>query len=264
MMNCTILLKTSALLAVSAALTACGSGSGSGGGSTDVATLAPPLTSPTTASAAVQTLANAQGFWSATLSGTSSASAVILPNGQAWVVYQAGSTVSALAQATLSLNGSTYSSSGKYYSLPAGAVQDYSFSGSLTAGNTGSLASSITVGSGTPTAVTWTYNKAYETPASQSSVQGRWSGIQGADSLLWDLDAAGKLAGTSTTGCTYSGTITPNSNPVAVLDVAIIESCAGTSQNLAGMATLNADKTRLSLAYTTAADTQGGVVLLGR
>lgn len=257
MMNCTILLKTSVLVVVSAALTACGSGN------TDVTTPATPA-SPTPASAAVPTLANAQGFWSATLSGTSSASAVILPNGQAWVVYQTGSTVSALAQATLSLNGSIYTSSGKYYSLPAGAVQDYSFSGNLTAGNTGSLASSITVGAGAPTAVTWTYNKAYETAASQSSVQGRWSGIQGADSLLWDLDAAGKLAGTSTTGCTYSGTITPNANPVAVLDVAIVESCAGTSQNLAGMATLNADKTRMSLAYTTAAGTQGGVVLLGR
>lgn len=264
MMNCTTLLKTSVLLVVSAALTACG-GTGAGGG-TDVATPATPA-SPTTPSAAVPTLANAQGFWSATLSGTSSASAVILPNGQAWVVYQTGSTVSALAQATLSLNGSSYNSSGKYYRLPylpGGAVQDYSFSASLTAGNTGSLASSITVGAGAPTAVTWTYNKAYETPASQSSVQGRWSGIQGADSLLWDLDAAGKLAGTSTTGCTYSGTITPNANPVAVLDVAIFESCAGTSQNLAGMATLNADKTRMSLAYTTAAGAQGGVVSLGR
>ena len=211
-----------------------------------------------------QPFANAQGFWSTTLSDSSGASAVLLPNGQAWVVYQSGSSVTALAQASLSLNGSIYTSVGKYYSLPAGAVQDYIFSGNLPAANTGTLANSVTVGAGTPAALTWTYSKSYETAASQSSVQGRWSGALGADSLLWDIDGTGKLAGTSTTGCTYSGNITPNANPVAVLDVAVTENCAGTSKTLSGIATLNAAKTGLSLAYTTPDKAQGGVLVLSK
>lgn len=70
--------------------------------------------------------------------------------------------------------------------------------------------------------------------------------------MNWDIDSAGKLAGTSTTGCTYSGTITPNASPVAVLDVTIVENCAGTSRTLRGIATLNAAQTGLSAAYTTA------------
>lgn len=261
-MNKTTIFAISGLVMACAALTACGGG---GGGATDVGVGNPTTpVAPTPDTPAAVKLADAQGFWSATLSATSSASAVILPNGQAWVVYQTGSTITALAQATLSLNGTTYTSSGKYYSLPAGAVQDYSFSGNLIAGSPGTLANSVTVGSGTPTAVIWTYSKTYETPAVQGSVQGRWSGQQGADSLLWDIDAAGKLAGTSTTGCTYSGSITPNANPVAVLDVALTENCAGASKTLSGIATLNAAKTGMSLAYTTGAGTQGGAVVLGK
>jgi hypothetical protein len=252
-MNNSILFKSAALLAVCSALVACGGGGSGGDSVTAVAPGVPATTQP---------FANAQGFWSATLSDGSSASAIILPNGQAWVVYQTGTSVTALAQATLSLNGSTYSSIGKYYSLPAGAVQSYNFSGNLTAGGSATLANSVTVGSGTPAAVTWSYNKAYETPVSQSSVQGRWSGKQGADSLLWDVDAAGKLAGTSTTGCTYSGSIKPNVNPVAVLDVSMIETCAGTTQTLAGIATLNVAKTGMSIAYTTGAGALAGVVVV--
>ena len=95
-------------------------------------------------------------------------------------------------------------------------------------------------------------------------MQGRWSGALGANSLLWDVDGAGKLAGTSTTGCTYSGSITPNANPVAVLDVAVTENCVGATKNLSGIATLNAAKTGLSLAYTTPDRAQGGVLVLSK
>lgn len=247
MKNKTALLKASTIALLSTVLIACGGG---GGGGTDVT---PPAT---------PTLSNIQGFWNSTLSGTSSASAVILPNGQAWVVYETAGSVTALAQANLSLNGATYSSSGKYYSLPGSAAQDYSVSGSLPASNTSSLSNSVRIGSGTATAMTWNYNKAYETALSQSSVQGRWNGKLGANSVLWDFDAAGKLAGTSTTGCTYSGTLTRNLIAVAVLDAAITETCAGTAQSLSGIARLSTDKASMSLAYITAAGAQGGVMVL--
>ena len=103
-----------------------------------------PVTPP------VPKLADAQGFWRANPSATSSASAVILPDGQAWVVYETasgtGSTVSALAQAQLSLNGSAYSSVGKYFSLPfatGAAVQDYNLSGTLSIASSSALTSSV-------------------------------------------------------------------------------------------------------------------------
>ena len=220
-----------------------------------------PVTPP------VPKLADAQGFWRANPSATSSASAVILPDGQAWVVYEtATSAVSALAQVQLSLNGSAYSSVGKYFSLPAGsaAAQDYKLSGTLSVASSPALTSSVTVGNASASTVTWIFDNTYATPATQASVLGSWRGAQGSDSLSWGLDKDGKLTGTSTTGCTYSGTLKPNANPVAVLDVALSETCAGTLKALTGIATLNAAKTGLSLAYTTGtgAATQGGVVLL--
>jgi hypothetical protein len=263
--------KLSALSLITLALVACGDGgsiadsAGNAGSVTNPVTPTAPA-NPTPAPTPALTVANAQGFWSATPNATTGVGAVILPNGQAWVIYQTGSTVTALAQGALSVSGTTFTGVGKHYTLPAGAVQDFSLSaipGSATTTTaTPTLINTSKVGAGTETTLTWTYNKTYETPATQASVQGRWSGVQGAVSLIWDIDSAGKLAGTSTTGCTYSGTLTPNASPVAVLDVAITESCAGTSKTLSGIATLNAAKTGLSVTYTIAAGAQGGVVVL--
>jgi hypothetical protein len=163
------------------------------------------------------------------------------------------------------VSGTTFTGVGKHYTLPAGAVQDFSLSailGSATTTATPTLINTTTVGTASSSTLTWTYNKTYETPATQASVQGRWSGLQGAVSVIWDIDSAGKLAGTSTTGCTYSGTIIPNTSPVAVLDVTMTENCAGTLKALTGIATLSPAKTGLSVAYTTAAGAQGGVAVL--
>lgn len=250
------LLKAATTAMFSVALIACGGG----GASVTTPIPTPPIT-PTPPPTPV--LSNLQGFWSSTLSGTN-ASAVILPNGQAWVVYETAGTVTALAQANLSSSATMYSSSGKYYSLPGGGVQDYSMSGSLPAAGAGSVSNNVRIGSGTATATTWTYNKAYETALSQNSVQGRWSGKVGADSVLWNFDAAGTLAGTSTTGCTYSGTLILNASAKSVLDAAITETCAGIVQSMNGIAILSTDKTGMSLAYLTAAGAQGGVLLLTR
>jgi hypothetical protein len=244
-------LKLATLALSTAALVACGGGGGELeiGGSSDLPS--------------APTLASAQGFWS----DTTSVSAVILPSGQVWVIYQNGNSVSALAQGTLSLSGTTYTGIGQHYTLPGGAVNAFSLSATLGpetsyTDKATTLVNTATVGTGTPSTQTWVYNKTYENPATQSSVQGHWSGLQGAVSLVWDIDAAGKIVGTSTTGCTYSGSLTPNANPVAVLDAAITESCAGTLKTLNGIALLNTAKTGLSLAYTTQAGSQGGVLLL--
>jgi len=256
MMSNTALIQTSLSILLGTALVACG-----GGGSEVAVTTPTSPTTPTTPTTPAATLANAQGFWSA---DGGNASAVILPDGQVWVVYQTGTTVTALAQASLSLSGSAYTSSGRHYSLPAGAVQTFSFSGTLGSSAASTLSTSVTIGAGSATAQTWSYNKAYETPATQASVQGHWSGKQGADSLVWDIDAAGKLVGTSSTGCVYSGTIAPNASPVAVFDAVVIENCAGTGKTISGIATLSATKTSLSLAYTASVGAQGGVLVVAK
>lgn len=213
----------------------------------------PPATAP---------LAAAPGFWDGPASGASRSSAVILPDGQAWIVYESGGTVSALATAALKADASAPGNTGRYYALPNGAVQDYRFSASLPPGSAATLEAKVAIGSGAPTASTWTYNKVYETALGLADVKARWSARLGALDVQWDIDASGKLAGTSTTGCTYSGTLAPHSGAPAVLDLAVSETCAGQQQSLAGIARLSADKTRLSVVYTAAAGTRAGALVL--
>lgn len=248
-------IKAATLALSTAALVACG-----GGGGGEVAEGDSDLPS-------ALTLASAQGFWGVTPSDTTSVSAVILPNGQFWVIYQNVNAVSAFANGNLSLKGKTYTGVGKHYSLPGGIVNTFNISANLEEDNSFIKSSTIfnnttTIGTTLPFTQSWAYNKTYENAVSQASVQGRWSGEQGAVSLVWDIDSAGKIAGTSTTGCTYIGTINPNANRVAVLDAIITESCAGSLKTLNGIALLNTTRTGLSVAYTSQAGSQGGVVFL--
>lgn len=181
-----------------------------------------------------------------------------------WILYEAAGVVSGLARAALSADGTNYSGSGKSYSFTGGATQDFSLSGSLPASGPSTLTNNVRLGAGAPQAMTWTYNNSYKTPLSLASIQGRWSAMVGERNVLLDVDAAGKLAGTSSAGCTYSGTLLVNPGAPALLDAAVTETCAGATQTLAGIALLSADQRRLSLAYTTGAGAQGGVLLLSK
>jgi hypothetical protein len=254
----TAFFKISALVLLGATLTACGDGSSYNPTSTPT-----PTPTPTPA----PTLADLQGFWNTTLNETIGVGAVILPDGQAWLDYGSSNGINALAQVSLSINGNTYTGTGKYYNPLTGAVQDYSVSGTIKAAEVGAtLVNSITVGTDTPITATWTYVNTYATAATQSSIQGHWTGALNLHRLSWDIDVAGGLTGTSTTGCSYSGTIKPDANPVAVFDVAIAESCAGISKTLAGIATVNEARNGMFVAYTTGtcAQAQGGILNLDK
>jgi hypothetical protein len=261
----THLLKPITLVVCCAALVAC-----SDGGNDEIL--------PPTA-----TLADAQGFWSAgagvSTGADVTANAVILPNGDAWIAYREGSRVTALARATLQLDGNNYKSSGKYYPLPNDqpnfSPENYSFSGSLTPGQGSPLNNSVSIGSGTPSPMTWSYHAAYKIAATQASVQGDWSGEFGSGvtgsgvtgnggsasvRLDWKIDAAGNLSGSSTTGCGYSGTVRPNANPVAVFDAVISETCNTDVRIFNGIATLNANQNSMTVLYTTDGGNRGGMV----
>lgn len=265
------MLQASTVVLLGTLLVACGGGGG-GGDSTAVATapgtpvVVPPVITPPVVTPPVLppafTLASMQGFWDAAPVGTSRMNAVILPNGTTWVVQEAAGIVTALAKVSLNTDGTTFSNTGQYYNLPNGAVQDYRFTGSLPSGPRGTLQTTIGIGSGATATASWTYNSSYDTPVNQRDTQARWAGSLDVVNVLWDIDATGNVAGTSTTGCNYSGTLAVNASAPAVLDVAISESCAGKQQSLNGIARFSADKAGLSIVYTTAAGARGGVIVL--
>ena len=261
------MLKASAVVVLGTLLVACGGGGG-GSPAADAALVASPVVSVPVVvppPSPVLTVSSIQGFWDAAPAGTSRMNAVILPNGQMWVVHESAGVVTGLANSLLSFDGTMFSSTGQYFSLPNGAQQNYQFSGSLPSGSRASLLTTIGIGANAASSSTWTYNSSYEKAVNQRDVQARWSGSLGAINVLWDVDATGKLAGTSTTGCTYIGLLAVNATALAVLDVAITESCAGKQQSLNGIARFSTDKTSLSMVYTTAVGVggvSGGVIVL--
>ncbi|NHZ42515.1 hypothetical protein F1609_20390 [Massilia sp. CCM 8693] len=209
-------------------------------------------------------MAQAQGFWSASAGDGSVVSATILPDGQAWVVYERDGAVSAVAQASLVRSGTAYSGSGQYFPLSGASAQAFTLSGSLPGSAADGLPVSIRIGTAAPGPLAWTYNKAYDTPTVQASLAGRWIGKLGANVLSWDVDGAGRLSGTSTTGCLYGGSLTVHPGAAAVLDAAITETCAGVVQTLTGVARLGAGQAGLSLVYLGAPAQRAGAVLLSR
>ncbi len=75
-----------------------------------------------------------------------------------------------------------------------------------------------------------------------------------------NIAPTGLLTGSSTTGCNYTGSILPRTSDPAVFDLAFTESClVGAAKELAGIATVNAAKTSIFFAVTTADNSQGAL-----
>lgn len=211
--------------------------------------------------------ATMQGFWGGSMTpapdGATRASTVVMPNGTAWVVYESATAPTAVAN--LALTGTAASTtdvsvtgSGSYYRLSDGAKSAVSASG--TAG-TSTFNGTATVTGSAASSFAWTRAAGFTTAALASDVVGRWLGTVGGRTvqITWNINAAGAVSGTSTTGCTYSGNVTPVAG-TAVYNVAVSEDCQGTAQALAGIATLAAAKTSLRVVFTANAGAQGGLI----
>jgi hypothetical protein len=231
-----------ATLAALAALTGCG---GSGGGD------GPPLD-----------LTKLQGYWTgsvsnsgAALGGATKARAVVLEDGTAWVFLHDGSQVSepllGLATASVHAVQDSFSGSGKRYPASGASVADLTATGSAPTGN--SFTVNVTSG-GASSALALTYDNAYETDAVQSDVVGTWHFTKAGGTIVadWSVDGAGVLSGTSTLGCTYSGTLRPRNTTTAVFAASVTESCTGSTKVLSGICRLNSTKAFLTFGLTTA------------
>jgi len=228
-----------------ALLLACGGGGGGGDGGT----VPPPVPSDPAA---------AQGFWSGQVNAQTTASAILLPDGTAWNVLRTGDVINSLVRGTTTVSGSAFSISGQSFNVGSGgAPAAYSISGTLVPKAT------LTVAAAQGTSgYTLAYNKFYETPARLSDVAGRWNASFGGGALQLALDfsAAGALSGSSSTGCTYSGSLVPHPAAIAVFNLSLTETCAGTpAQQFVGIATLNEARTQLSAAFTTPNLSAGGL-----
>lgn len=246
-------LPTLSLLTATLLLAACGGGGGGDATTTGGTTTGGGSTTSTD-------VASLQGRW-ATASPTSSATpaytAIVVPDSSsnatsatAWIL---ANDASRLVKASAS---TTQSATGKNYDLanPANAATDIT-AGSYSA-NLGASPKSITFSNVLGSTLTLTQSDAMSGVAANVDASGTWKASAGAVDITWTLTDAGAITGSSTAGCSYTGnTTTPTT--VKLYRVSFTETCSGTATAFSGIATVNTDKTRLTVTATTTADAKG-------
>lgn len=242
--------KNSVALAIlAAALTACGGG----GDDAPVSTERP------------------EGVFGGKLTGSTSTDfqMIILENGELWSIY-GGSTpttfgVAGFVQASTTAIGTSFTSSN---------ARDYGFAPALAGTATGTfnkaagtVSGSVAAGSqsvsfsGGPIAGSL-YN--YNTPASIATVVGSWTldSLSG-DTISLTVQANGNLSATTTSGCTFTGVISPRASGKNVFDTTVTfgpAPCALPNQNASGIGAaylITGGQTQLLVALQNAGRTLG-------
>lgn len=245
-------------MATGVALLLAGCGGGGGGGDTggDPGTPGNPGNPGTPPGAIPTTLEALQGFWGGPFDTGTTAQAIILRTGDVWMVVQSGNTVQSVGRAQAVLNASGATATGGLTNLQSGVTAPLSLTATAVAPKT-TLTGTVTA-SQTTRNLTWSYSTRYDTALPVANFTGRWTSTsdQQRFAVTWDFAAGGALSGTSTTGCTYTGNLAPLAQPVAVLAATIVETCAGASSTLTGVATMNDAGTRASFVLATQAGNQ--------
>lgn len=191
-------LKVLALAAAVITLTACGGG---GGAALAVANV------------------SSEGFWTGVSSSGVTVNVAILENGETWGVYTQGNTLVGAVYGTSSSSGNAVSGSGQEFDLGTRKVTAGTYSGTVSAKTSISLATSGGA------KFTGTYNAAYDTAASLASLAGSYTGfgVTGAtasQSTPVTISASGAVTATGV-GCTAAGTATPRASGKNIFDLSI-------------------------------------------
>ena len=258
-----------AALLGAALLAGCGGGGGDATPPADPQPNPPPAPTPapTPTPVPAPTLSQAQGIWQSAAGAATTVSALVLPDGQLWAVLTSGTGASAstrVLKATLAVQDSSYSATGKRYTLGGDAIAVGSVAVEAQVAEKATL--DLNVGTGADAqrlALAW--QARYDTPAQLGELAGNWNATLGAGVVRWTVDAQGAIKGSRTTGCTYTGQLSLRPEGKAVVDAQVLEDCAGARTQLNGVATLQASAgtapARLSLVLTTQDEAQA--VLLG-
>jgi hypothetical protein len=201
---------------------------------------------PATVIAPVLSISDAQGIWRSATGASTTLSAVVLPDGKLWALMSTATSTSAstrLLKGSMAVEANTLAGSGKSYNLSTGTVDNLSLSASLTVKS--ALSGSITSTVAAAESYSLSYQTRYETPATLgdflADASKPWIGNFGDIAVTWTVNA-GSIAGTSTTGCTYAGTLSLRNEAKAVVDVTVNETCAGVLKQFSGVA-LRSDAT---------------------
>ncbi len=206
------------------------------------------------ASTTLAKISDMTGFWEGTL-GDTTASAVVLDDGVAWVVVNG--TVPRIIKNALAVNGGILSGTGLGYTVGAETTSPVT----MTAGLYSLKLKGFLLGAKREV---FDFNAAntsvYTKPATFTSFAKTWIGVNSGLTMAWTFSASGALTGSSvTTGCSYTGQLTLRSEAKAIVDAQVVETCPGESAAVTykGIAYINKD----SKAVFTLLSARGPVLL---
>lgn len=235
-----------AALLAAAALTGCGGGGSQGASGSPTAT--------------------AEGVYQGTTSTGLSFDALILGDGSVWSIYgnqfNGGLQVTGLFTGSGSSTSTTYLATTEDYPAPgssaiAGTLDATYVAGSTLSGTITESGQTTSISGAVPVASTYDYL----TPATSTAVSGTWSGnLLDGETATISVSSSGSLSGTSSRGCTFTGSITPRPGGKNVYNVTLSfggSPCfaAGTSAN--GIALLYPVSGGLTQLIAAAVDTNG-------
>lgn len=225
-----------------------------------------PPTPDTPQPGTTPTLTALQGLWQSAAGDAASTSAIVLPDGNLWAVQVKGTGASAstrVLKATLAVQGSAYSATGKSYTL--GGSTSAPATAPVVASVVEKTSLNVRVGAdASAETLSLAWQGRYDTSASLAGFAGTWSATLGPGTVSWSIDGQGRITGTRTTGCIYTGQLGLRPERKAVVDALVQEDCAGVRTQLNGVATLNSESGRLSMVLTTADEAQAVVLGLVR
>lgn len=245
------ILLTALSLATAAMLSACGGGGGgdSGGGSSGT-----PI-DPT----------QLKGRWTTPSGTTPATTAVVLPDSSsgtkatAWVLEQDRSN---LLKLTVSNDSSV---SGKSYAIGKGDATGAAVTGKITT-NLSATPKRISFSGVVTTERPFDLSDALTSAAAQGDVAGAWRATSGSNAVVtsWTVATDGGVSGSSTTGCTYTGKVAAIAS-TAAYNADFDESCSdGSKTSFKGIATVNPQKSSLTVTATTADGAKGVAVFFAK
>lgn len=178
-----------------------------------------------------QIQSDADGVWRGTAtvnSATQNASAVVLPDGQAWVVFSNAAGPTALLQGDLAAKTQApgYAGVAAHYDLTDGGA----FKGNVDWSGSAQPKTQLEI---TPSNAATPLGQAVFTqwldpnPTATLDVTGTWQDNTMTPQMSWAIDDKGDVVGTGG-GCTYSGKVSVVPDASAVQSVDVTESCSGT------------------------------------
>ncbi len=175
----------------------------SGGGDT-------PTPSPTPLPAAA-----AEGFWTGTTDTNRTIAGVVLDDGVYWVLYSGigdPSVVAGLIQGdSTSQHGVFTSSNAMDFNLEGQPIRQAAVSGSYVMKQ--SLNGTIVYQIGGQSTFSTTYDSDYELTPDMNAVAGTYTGsVTANESVTVVLTSNGGISGSSSTGCTFTGTFSPRTH----------------------------------------------------